>query len=640
MKKRKILWGFLWLVMGIITVNAATVDITPPVLKSISFKEEKAYNPGEKVYLNIDANDDISGINSIYVGIRSLKLDNPGQGGISGTTAEVYNIDYEPYIILPYNLPSGTWLIDEIGLNDRSNNDSHYTCEQEFVDLNTGYIFLDYDLKFQVLQGNQDLIKPTLETLVIDKTEVNYGEYFKITAKVNDDNSGVKEVLLKFRGPNSDYDFNTYLNEENEELFSNMIASPFLSGKYNLYEVWLTDYAGNTVVYGDSTSEYPDHNLQYSISFTVNNSTGNSPDVKIVKINYQYKKLITPNIYKISLELDDNTSLIDSADIIIAQKKNNSKDFNRFSDYYFQAFLHKDENGLLSTYVDIDQFKNIGEYYLAEIKIYNSSDSNNTIYTEINNKLEYEKVDLFEIIENDTFDIITSTNDKDLIEKIINSTDNSKIAISSSNFPIIKKEVFEAIKGTNKTIYIEGAGIQWIFNGKDIVNPKDINVNVTFNYLYNDDINDKLMNIVSKGLVINFSDNGQLPGKALIRIKTDYALRDYIGIENLFVYYFYDEDTVLLKRVANNISMTDDGFFEFYIDHNSTFIVANTEADSNYVSNSTDELKLNQTSINKLDITKNTLLIICLSLVLILILVLIVFILKKRKILQKNRNMR
>ena len=32
----------------------------------------------------------------------------------------------------------------------------------------------------------------------------------------------------------------------------------------------------------------------------------------------------------------------------------------------------------------------------------------------------------------------------------------------------LREKIFEAIKGTNKTISLESNGIRWIFNGKDI----------------------------------------------------------------------------------------------------------------------------------------------------------------------------
>ena len=39
----------------------------------------------------------------------------------------------------------------------------------------------------------------------------------------------------------------------------------------------------------------------------------------------------------------------------------------------------------------------------------------------------------------------------------------------------------------------------------------------------------------------------------------------------------------MFDEVANNISMTEDGNFEFYINHNSSFVISNKKVDKKYI---------------------------------------------------------
>ena len=118
---------------------------------------------------------------------------------------------------------------------------------------------------------------------------------------------------------------------------------------------------------------------------------------------------------------------------------------------------------------------------------------------------------------------------KDLTELDKNNEYGDKaLTAASTDDSIIKSEVFEAIKDTNKTIYIESNGIQWVFNGKNIKSPKDIDTRITLSKIDTDVLKEKIGNFVNKGIVVNFKDNGELPGVALVKIKTDYALRDYL----------------------------------------------------------------------------------------------------------------
>ena len=81
------------------------------------------------------------------------------------------------------------------------------------------------------------------------------------------------------------------------------------------------------------------------------------------------------------------------------------------------------------------------------------------------------------------------------------------------------------------------------------------------------------MALEQDAIILKFSDNDQLPGEATIRVKMDYVFRDYLGSdEGLYVYYF-DNTTQQFVEVAANISVGNDDYLEFTIDHNSEFVI-------------------------------------------------------------------
>ena len=636
---------------GAIVVKAATRDTAPPTLKSISLKESnKTYSVGDKVYLNIDANDDVSGISNIILNIVAVEWDKDTTGSCSGSEY-VYDIEDNPYFSIPTCAGNGKYKIDYVTLEDNAGNSISYT--NDINDKGTKYF--SFNLNYTVKTDRSTKI-PTLKSITLDKSSYKKDDYVNMKVSFDGDSSNVDSIDVWFSNKEKNQDFvvssfrNDFIYNEENNTYEANIEAPLFNGNYSLQFVMIVDKVGNdnyyTINKNDTKEVDSESNWYYvePIKFTVSNGFDTVPEVKISKIDYTYRKLVAPNVFKIVLNLEDSANAIYNAKLSIALKKDANKNSNWSNDKYIEAYLYKDKNGNLTGYADIDQFNDIGVYYLADISFNYSYSGRNSVVDSKN--IKFDKVDLFEIIEDTSFDVITSTTDKELVEKIKKAKDDAKIAINSTSSPVVTKDVFDAIKDTNKTIYIETGGIQWVFNGNDIEITKDIDTSVIINYLYNDDINENLKDIVNKGLVINFKKNGKLPGKALIRVKTDYALRDYIGIENLHVYHYKRKDGKIFDGVANNVSMTEDGYLEFYINHNSTFVISSNEVDSKYVSDSVSELALNDNSVisnNSNDSNNNVIIIsvICVVIVLLIVLLLIVKRKKKKKnnkVAKKNDN--
>ena len=127
---------------ALMVVNAATVDNNPPTLRSISIKNPKSsYKVGDKVYLNLNANDDVSGLYAVnvYLGftLGSSEID-------MDVEAEVYDIESNPYFIVPKLTDNQTEkaIIFAVGLSDYAGNNVMY-----FNDKNAGEGLLEHHVK-------------------------------------------------------------------------------------------------------------------------------------------------------------------------------------------------------------------------------------------------------------------------------------------------------------------------------------------------------------------------------------------------------------------------------------------------------------------------------------------------------------
>ena len=188
--------------------------------------------------------------------------------------------------------------------------------------------------------------------------------------------------------------------------------------------------------------------------------------------------------------------------------------------------------------------------------------------------------------------------DQSVLEDLNKLDNDAIITVNASSFPIINEEVFNSIQNTKRVLIIEYETSQWVFNGADIKNSKTIDVSILFSNLTenNEYYNSFLKtNIKSPSAMLQFTDNGDLPGKVLIKIDKE-SINAYLENPNSVYVYYYKEDTDQLVKVAMEIQSNDE-FYEFYINHNSKYIITSEEIKTKVVSDDASLLSLNQQSV-------------------------------------------
>ncbi|MBQ2213468.1 MAG: hypothetical protein II414_02735, partial [Erysipelotrichaceae bacterium] len=123
----------------------------------------------------------------------------------------------------------------------------------------------------------------------------------------------------------------------------------------------------------------------------------------------------------------------------------------------------------------------------------------------------------------------------DLITSIQSTPEGKTIGVyvDENSNGILPKAAFDAIKGKDVYLVAYKDSYQWLFYGKDITSTtKDIDLHINVEQVSKD-----VLNTTEDSVKVEFKPNGILPGKATIRLKSDY-LYNLKGIKgNLFLYY-------------------------------------------------------------------------------------------------------
>lgn len=604
-------------------VKAETTDTKPPVLNSFEIINSD-FIGGEKVLLSSDIYDDISGVKKIVFSFIEEDL----------LTYEYYK-DYE-IIFNPASTQDGylvaetktlekdtSYKIYSITISDKAGNTVCYTTSD-----NNDNKVSNCEKKLESFKINvKGSAIQKLDEFTINKTDFELGEKVNFEATVKDP-SNVGFIQINYINENYTNDVSPVIltHVEGTNKYIGEMELQYV-GKYEFLSVTITDardYSkceevtyGRIVMTGDCVvyNTLPDDVYELNVK---GERVVDTIFPELTNLTIETKNIQAPGFLKVKVYTKDDKG-IKSVSLNYGQEKNFSLDDMTASRYNCEKII---DNEYLCN-VEVDQYTEPGEYKIRNVEI---RDINGNVseyyYGEILDGIVFEKPEendghgltfmyrklkeyTFKIEQNVNSDVTSSTISNDLLDKINNSSDNAVISIDCTNDTIVKKEIFDAIKGTNKTISIETNGIQWIFRGKDILNEtKDINVSSNISIVDTSTESQLLNKIFAKISVINisFHSNGLLPGIAKIRVKADYTFRDVVGTKNLFVFYL-DESNGKIRYISKTLNMTNDGYYEFYIEHNSKYLISNEKPKQEYVNTSTIDQKIeklnNSTSVKE-----------------------------------------
>lgn len=630
--------------INVYTVNAVSEK---DILKSIAlYTQTSDYQVGDKMTFNVDATEEITSMEITFY--NSVSKDGHYYGSFivnltgncsSGNSVKCTFDGYIPEKIDGYygtnendhiemDIYPGTYEVSSIFVYDKSGNLTRYTTNKEYADSSD---FLYYSSKIGInIKGKElkkdgpDLLKSialytqTSNYYIGDKMIFNVETTEEISSmnisfynstSIDGHNYGRFTVYLT---PDDSYNgsvrsYSGYIPKTLAGYYSTIengrTELTIYPGTYEVSSIFVYDKSGNIIRYTTNkesadTSEllYYQHKIAINlkeptadelndVSFTLNKLNLKSQTATIggqvpLDVNYSYNDT-NKKIKSIYLTFRDSSK----------KKTFTTYVKSLFSDPYF----------IVASSADVSTYKldSIGVTFEA------LDGTNNTIIINASsNSGKYSEV----FNQSLTIDKNNNSNDEDLYfsadelndevyKRIQNSKDDS-IIIDADNYTIIPLQLFDIIKDSKKNLIIKHNKNEWIFNGEDIKVPKDIDVLMNFYEMNNSNISDNLKKALNGEVVIlEFPNNGELPGNVLIRIKDTEIISKLTGDR----YYIYHADTEndKLNKVALDVQKTSEGYIEFYINHNSKYIISSAEITNQKILGEDDSLLSKNNALNE-----------------------------------------
>ena len=352
-----------------------------------------------------------------------------------------------------------------------------------------------------------------------------------------------------------------------------------------------------------------------------NNNSGNNNDIQTVS-------KVTLN----SITLDNSTAKVNEKvyiNIKTSEKLNSLKLIFSSTDGTTFTVYGKDLSSS-KPYIEIPSSTISGTYSLVSAII--STLDSSTIYSKTGEK-GTEKFNFNITIKiSDGAENVYIYNNEDInseiLAKLYSAPSGSEFTVNADSNTLINSELFNVIKGKNKKLIVNYKDNQIIFNGKDIDNSKTIDISMTVENIIN---NENISKLVSKGILVNFPDNGNLPGKALIRVKATGEVMQIL--KNKVYVYVYNNSSNNFSVIDTNVKKSSDNYYEFTITHNSDYIIVNEKLESKLVVSKSSENVVNFQKGNK-----TLLMLIAIGGAIIIAAVIVIIVLKKKQNIAGEKN--
>ena len=462
-------------------VHGEGSDTTAPELLAISIKTTGVvYKPGDTVEVEVKAKDDISGLAS--VGLHF------GLEGTDGTGKNGYNVDMKAEgnectlnFEVGKNMLSGIWVLQHVSLRDNAGNLNEYF---------SGDLLLDGVL-FEVDNKQGDFEAPILNAISVTPNVGNSkSTVFQFQASVTDAQSEIDTVELTYfngaldgaaRGISLQLNSTTGYYEGIFDMSWNTNWARNLLLGY----IRVSDKAGNAAYYSYREEKMKEMysmeclHLDTNLDLILEDVIEDTDLPNLIDFEWKASQVHTPGKIQLVVKAEDATSGIASIDVMLADSQGNPV---RGMVYYEELITNARREFVVE--LPVSKYTPSVSYSVYSIELIDAQGNAKKYSVNDENPIPAKKVN---IVNDNQIDLLTSTADSDYINKIAVLPEGSIAVVDISVNSIIKKDLFDAVKGKNITVVFERTfgnewdmqGIQWIINGNDIINEtKDIDTNV------------------------------------------------------------------------------------------------------------------------------------------------------------------
>lgn len=578
---------FVAMISTLIPVSAkAAVDNVPPEIKKFKVSSSTV-KPGDTVNFEFDIVEEGTGASEIMaIFLNSADGDTRFANPVSVEDALYNNPAYTGHVTIPVKITSdhvpGDYTLYEISTYDCAGNHRVYSCAN---DQNGSYFYPEDDPTIKRYADDPD----DYQISIINEnyqytsglTETRVRSCRLLTEKAKGGSTINVDMEMEHFSP---VDIFLFFDHSGGQFCANYFAYNSVQHNGSLYHYqftvpelnWLCNgsYSISSMFIRDSNNRERHYNLNESgdSRFLVDESDGSvcslsgysvleyfedekkdkkSPTLENAKI--QQTSVFRPGVVTVNFTISDETELgsvyytIDRGDRTYALGESVN----------LQQKHTKKYTGAISAI--IDRTCPLGSY-----------DVNMTIYDAADNMIQRR---IGTITIEDEFDVAfdCGVNNPKLLENVqaLKTGETGRIFLTASQNKVPAK-LFKAIKGRNVNLLFSDEYYQWIFNGKDISLPKDIIVNLVVSPL---DPGDG----TGIRLVMTLPENGILPGKAQVRVKSGILSEIYSYTGALYLYYQNEktkEDELITNCHSQFVREGDNAWCYFDITHNSTYYLA------------------------------------------------------------------
>lgn len=522
------------------------------------------------------------------------------------------------------------------------------------IDENTKKCYMGNNA-FVTILSNGDETAPLINHITVLTPDVAKGEDFRLKFNVTEEGSGVATIRIEFVTYQGKRDFTFSDTCENVNLLGGTtdIEASFstsksvekvVGGEYYIREITIIDQEGNQRNYIHfSTYESPEYfqddngpyiadnanadNRCYIVGGQTIQLVGQGDEIAplIKSITIHDKEVIKPSEMYITFDIVEEDEIQEINLSLYAIK--DGEEMQTSMGLFVPSSDYKNiSTGQHKLKFVVPALASSAEYYISNIRIRDTA-GNETMY--LNENMVGEKKNHYRMDEygaylypdydeetrcyiedgatitiKDEFEVglDSNLNNPNLLNQIqsMEKGKAAKILLVSNDMNqeyVCKKEVFDIIKGKDKTLIFYTDSYQWIFNGKDIVNEtKDIALRINFETHQTFDVNNQ---VIAQENRIIFHDNGVLPGKANVRMIADYTRS--MG-ETIYLYYKNEEDNQYELEEDSSIKRVDysNSFWCYFdISHNSTFVISDQHLDKQNIDKNIKVNKIKLSGISK-----------------------------------------
>ena len=578
----------------VLSTESGILDTTPPELHSLSIIGETSVKASETIEVVADATDDISGILDVSI---SFKTDQDFTGTLYTNTFFLYLTDtyYDEMLRrdvkyadgklhgsakIPDNVFCGEYYIDAITLCDNKNNRTEYRKDQFS---STNLPLPEYVNNISVIITESKTIEQIdkdikIKSVTMSDTNLKAPDSIRITGELEENCSDISSIRMSFTNQYEEMKscaVTALLTKQTDGSY----AGDFTVGKYaraGEYILSSVYYIRDDGAYQTITDISNSVNvLQISV---VSDITDTEPPV-IEEVIPCVDKIRVPGILKLKVIGGDDLSGVKDAFIYFSNSAVNES-----------VSVQWEPDFSPYVYIYFDQYYSSGIYKLSGLDL--KDNCGNRLFTIIGKEQipEHLRNVTFEIINDaDTADLVTSTVNDDLLDRIKATNNNAVINIDISKKPFLSKDVLDFVKSTDRVLKLNSSGrdyvlsnininlsnrnIQWEICGNDIVGEtRDIDLYATVSREVK---NEKICSMLGdvKAIDINLAENSDLPCKAKLRAVLQKRDLVYLDTTEKLYLYRYDNVTEALELIASDIALTKENNLEFDITQGGEYIL-------------------------------------------------------------------